>query len=320
MKRVAPRRERGKMPPMTLHSTLADNAAPTPADAGLHRDGRVRAHFDLVTRAIEALAAAPAPLDLTSLAERLGVSSSHLQRTFTDWAGVSPKRFAQFISKERALASLRADEDVLSASFAAGLSSPGRLHELTLTCEGVTPGEARALGSTITVRHGVADTWFGPALIGMTARGICHLAFVDGTADEALEDLRARWPLAHLVEDAAAAADTLAILRQPPAAAAPIRLWVSGTNFQLKVWEALLRVPEGRLVSYASLARAAGMPSAVRAVASAVAANPVAVLVPCHRVIRASGVLGQYRWGSPRKAALVGWEAARRTASAASYA
>jgi AraC family transcriptional regulator of adaptative response/methylated-DNA-[protein]-cysteine methyltransferase len=154
-------------------------------------------------------------------------------------------------------------------------------------------------------------TALGDAFVGMTDRGICHLRFVDGATDPVAE-LRAEWPAATLVEDAGAARAKLDSLEGPRA---PIRLWLKGTNFQIKVWEALLRVPEGELVSYAHLASATGMPTAVRAVASAVAANPVAWLVPCHRVIRSSGVLGQYRWGPERKAALIGWEAARRSAA-----
>ncbi|HEX6973645.1 MAG TPA: methylated-DNA--[protein]-cysteine S-methyltransferase, partial [Vicinamibacterales bacterium] len=188
---------------------------------------------------------------------------------------------------------------------------PGRLHDLIVTCEGVTPGEARALGAGVTIRYGQHATALGPAFIGLTERGICHLRFVDGVPDPAAE-LRDEWPEANLVEDQSAARERLEALGAPRA---PMRLWLKGTNFQIKVWEALLRVPEGELVSYARLAQAMGMPNAVRAVASAIAANPVAWLVPCHRVIRSSGVLGQYRWGPERKAALIGWEAARRAAA-----
>jgi AraC family transcriptional regulator, regulatory protein of adaptative response / methylated-DNA-[protein]-cysteine methyltransferase len=267
-------------------------------------------HYRLVARAIAELSAGEAP-SLGTLAERLGVSEFHLQRVFSEWAGVSPKRFVQFISKERALAALKSETDVLSASFAAGLSSPGRLHDLLIGCEGVTPGEVRGLGAGLQIRYGAGDTPLGRAFIGFTERGICHLRFIDEKTG-AVDELRAEWPEATLIEDAAAARATLAALAGPRA---PIRLWLKGTNFQLKVWEALLRVPEGQLVSYSQLAGFAGRPQAVRAVASAVAANPVAWLVPCHRVIRASGVLGQYRWGASRKAALIGWEAARARAA-----
>jgi len=272
--------------------------------------GNLHPHYELVARAIAALAAGADP-SLAALSGRLGVSEFHLQRVFGEWAGVSPKRFMQFISKERALAALRSENDVLGASLVAGLSSPGRLHDLMVNCEGVTPGEARAFGAGLRIRFGAHATALGPAFIGLTERGICHLRFVDGSADP-LAELRAEWPQATLVADPVAARAALEALARPRA---PMRLWLKGTNFQIKVWEALLRIPEGELVSYARLAAAAGMPTAVRAVASAVAANPVAWLVPCHRVIRSSGVLGQYRWGPERKAALIGWEAARREAA-----
>jgi AraC family transcriptional regulator of adaptative response/methylated-DNA-[protein]-cysteine methyltransferase len=267
-------------------------------------------HYRLVARAIAALAAGADP-SLAELSGRLGVSEFHLQRVFGEWAGVSPKRFMQFISKERALAALRSENDVLSATLSAGLSSPGRLHDLMVSCEAVTPGEARALGAGLRIRYGTHATALGPAFVGLTDRGICHLRFVDEASDP-LAELRDEWQEAALVADSLAAREALDALARPRA---PMRLWLKGTNFQIKVWEALLRVPEGGLVSYTRLATAAGMPTAVRAVASAVAANPVAWLVPCHRVIRSSGVLGQYRWGSERKAALIGWEAARREAA-----
>jgi AraC family transcriptional regulator of adaptative response/methylated-DNA-[protein]-cysteine methyltransferase len=267
-------------------------------------------HYELVARAIAHLVRGGDP-SLARLSEELGVSEFHLQRVFGEWAGVSPKRFMQFVSKERALAALQTEHDVLSASLAAGLSSPGRLHDLMVSCEGVTPGEARALGAGVRIRHGAHETALGRAFVGQTERGICHLRFTDRASDP-VEELRAEWPAATLVHDERTARATLDALAAPRA---PIRLWLRGTNFQIKVWEALLRIPEGELVSYARLAQATGRPTAVRAVASAVAANPVAWLVPCHRVIRSTGVLGQYRWGPERKAALIGWEAARRDAA-----
>jgi AraC family transcriptional regulator, regulatory protein of adaptative response / methylated-DNA-[protein]-cysteine methyltransferase len=293
-------------------TTLTGQRASLPLDRTLSAERHP--HFSLVARAISALADAVRPWSLPALAATLGVSESHLQRTFTEWAGVSPKRFAQFVSKERALAALRIADDVLDATLAAGISSPGRMHDLLVHCEAITPGQARTRGRDLEIRYGVADTWFGVAFAGITERGICHLRFIDGgDAQAALADLERAWPYARLVADAAGTHDALAVLRQPGVAPArPIRLWLRGTNFQIKVWEALLRIPEGRLLSYAEVARSAGMGSAVRAVASAVAANSVALLVPCHRVIRSSGVLGQYRWGAERKAALIGWEAARR--------
>ena len=274
-------------------------------------DIQAHPHYRLVSRAIIELTSGQAQ-SLGTLAGRLGVSEFHLQRVFSEWAGVSPKRFLQFISKERALAALRSERDVLSASLSAGVSSPGRLHDLLVSCEGITPGEARALGAGVHIRYGAHETALGTAFVGLTNRGVCHLRFVDGAVDP-IEELRREWPAAALLEDRRAASARLDELADPRA---PIRLWLKGTNFQIKVWEALLRVREGELVSYSHLAAALGMPKATRAVASAVAVNPVAWLVPCHRVIRSSGVLGQYRWGSERKAALIGWEAARHRSAA----
>lgn len=277
-------------------------AGPTgPSPAPLAADS-----FALVARAIGRIVSAggPAPA-LGELAAGLGVSPFQLQRAFTAWAGVSPKRFAQFLSKERALAALREGRDVLDASLAAGISSPGRMHDLLVTCEAVSPGEVARLGARLTIRWAIGPGRFGPMLLGETPRGVCHLRFV---ADEssALQELRREWPLAQLIPDASLAGLPGALL----AGAAPARLWLRGTNFQIKVWEALLRVPAGLLLSYGDLARRAGAPRAARAVGGAVGANPVALLIPCHRVIRESGALGDYRWGAARKAAILGCEAA----------
>lgn len=250
---------------------------------------------------------------LAELAGQLGVSEFHLQRVFSEWAGVSPKRFEQFLNRSRALERLRASDDVLSASLEAGLSSPGRLHDLLVSCDGVTPGEVRALGAQLVIRYGCVTTPFGPALAGLTSRGLCHLRFAE-SASASVAELTAEWPRATLIEDEPLAQATLNPLRHVQR---PLRLWLKGTNFQIKVWEALLRIPDGGLVSYSALATAAGQPSATRAVASAVAANPVAWLVPCHRVIRASGALGEYRWGPVRKAAMIGREAAQFSPQAA---
>lgn len=259
--------------------------------------------FELVASAIARLVEEPAP-GIAELAPSLGVSPARLQRAFSDWAGVSPKRFQQFLSKERCMAALRSEPDVLSASLAAGISSPGRMHDLLVSCEAVTPGEVARLGATLTIRHAHATTRLGEVSIAATARGICHLSFA-ADADAGLAELRRAWPLADLVPDPALGRLAAELLE----GRSPFRLWVRGTNFQIKVWEALLRIPSGALVSYGELARRAGAPGAARAVGSAVGANPVAVLIPCHRVIRESGALGQYRWGEGRKAALLGREA-----------
>jgi len=242
----------------------------------------------------------------------LGVAPLRLQRSFAARAGVSPKRFLQFLAKEHALDLLRAGEgSVLDCALASGLSGPSRLHDLVVQCEALTPGEARRLGEGVELATTVVATPFGEAFAARSGRGIVALSFLDATGLEgAREVLRRRWPRARLREDPSAGrgiAGALGGLR----ARAPLHVELRGTNFQVKVWEALLRIPPGNLVSYSGLARALGRPEAARAVAGAVADNPVAVLIPCHRVIRESGALGGYRWGLARKRAIIAAESAR---------
>ena len=272
--------------------------------------------YTVVAQAIRYLRAhARAQPPLAEVAAAVHLSEFHLQRVFARWAGISPKRFLQYLSKEHAQAALRASADVLQASAAAGLSGPGRLHDLMVSCEAMTPGEIRSGGAGVTVGWGQADTPLGTALAGWTARGLCHLAFVDGDAAQRYGELRAAWPAAQLQADDAAAQRLL----DQVFAAAPqpgrLHLLLRGTNFQLKVWEALLRLPSGQRVSYTQLAALAGAPRAQRAVGSALAANTIAYLIPCHRVIRESGDSGHYRWGDERKVALLAWEAARAAAA-----
>jgi AraC family transcriptional regulator of adaptative response/methylated-DNA-[protein]-cysteine methyltransferase len=263
---------------------------------------------------------------LAEVARAAGLSPAHFQRLFTRWAGISPKRFLQFLAKEHALDLLRRPSSVLDAAFAAGLSGPGRLHDLLVTAEAVTPGEAASGGRGIGIAWGFAPTPFGECLVGATTRGVCHLAFVgSGGRAAALADLRRRWPRAALCEDAAlaerTAARAFARARSAGGAAGGAAggrlpaLHLAGTNFQLKVWEALLRIPPGAATTYAEVARRIGRPGAARAVAGAVAANPVAWLIPCHRVLRSYGGLGGYRWGVERKQAMLGWEAVRAGAA-----
>lgn len=269
--------------------------------------------WTMVAGAIEQLCArTPTVVPLAELATAAGLSEGQFQRVFSAWAGISPKRFQQFLGKEYAKRALRAGQDVLNAAFAAGLSGPGRLHDLLVTAEAVSPGEWRAGGCGLRLEWGLADTPFGRACLTLAPRGLHRLAFAD-TADDELARLRTDWPHATLAENATAAqAMADAVFAQGPAAGRALHLWVRGTQFQLRVWEALLAVPPGRLVAYADLARALGRPQAARAVGGAVGANPVAVLIPCHRVIRAAGEPGGYHWGLTRKRALIGYEAARR--------
>lgn len=251
--------------------------------------------------------------ELDELAAHLGLSPFHLQRVFADWAGVSPKRFLQYLTKQHARALLRANADVLSAALDSGLSGSGRLHDLMVSCEALSPGEVRAQGGGVKIHYGCADSAFGRFIIGSTERGICHLAFhaddMDDTAATAL--LRAEWPAATLLHDARVAEEIAPQLALLASGRSPLRLLLRGTNFQLKVWEALLRVPAGSVVCYADLARAIAHPKAARAVGSAVAANRIALLIPCHRVIRESGETGEYRWQPERKLALIGHELAQ---------
>ena len=249
---------------------------------------------------------------LDAVAGNVGLSRYHFQRLFRRWAGISPKRYLQYLSLRHAKEALADSENVLDAGFDVGLSGPGRLHDLFVTCEAMTPGEYKAGGAGLVIRYGTRPSPFGPCLVLTTARGVCGLAFVaEGAAAPALADLGASWPRARLVGDVDMAAAFVARAFAPADSEGPIRLHVKGTNFQIQVWEALLRIPPGVVVSYRALAHHLGMPAAARAVAGAVAANPVSFLIPCHRVIRQSGVVSGYRWGQTRKQAMLGWEAAR---------
>ena len=248
---------------------------------------------------------------LADVAAHVGLSEYHLQRVFSEWAGISPKRFLQYLTKERAKDALRASGDVLAASLDAGLSSPGRLHDLMISCEAMTPGEIRQSGKGVTVVYGVADTPFGEALLGWTPRGICNLVFCDDEREKQLQAFAREWPAATRLRDDKAAADLVETVFGSEPVPAKLHLLLRGTNFQIKVWEALLRVGSSRLVSYRILAGMVGSPKAQRAVGSAVAMNRIGFLIPCHRVIRENADVGQYRGGSDRKIALQVWEAAR---------
>lgn len=248
---------------------------------------------------------------LAEVAQAVHLSEFHLQRVFAQWAGISPKRFLQYLTKEYARQALRQAQDVLSVSQASGLSSAGRLHDLMVSCEAMTPGEIKRGGAGVTVDWGQADTPFGPALVAWTPRGLCYLAFLDGDTALRHQELCAAWPAARLQCDEAGAQRLMEQVFPATPQPGRLHLLLRGTNFQLKVWEALLRLPPGRRVSYTQLAALAGVPRAQRAVGSALAANQIGWLIPCHRVIRESGDSGNYRWGSERKAAMLTWEAAQ---------
>lgn len=274
----------------------------------------------MATRDYDRVAQAIAYLDahqleqpqLEDVAAALGLSPYHFQRLFRRWAGVSPKRFLQFLTLQHAKSLLERPTELLEVAYEAGLSGPGRLHDLFVAADGVTPGEYRRRGEGITLRYGFQATPFGECLVAVSARGICALEFRDATASprDQLERLERRWSAAELVEQPSATRDIVESIFRPRARK-HLLLHLRGTNFQLKVWEALLRIPEGKLVSYGTIAAGLGKPGAVRAVAGAVGANPVALLIPCHRVIKSTGHFGDYRWGGERKRALIGFECAR---------
>lgn len=249
--------------------------------------------------------------DLDTVARAIGLSPAHCQRLFTRWAGVSPKRFLQCLTLAAARDRLAATRNTLDLAAAVGLSGGGRLHDLFVTLEAMSPGEARAGGAGLTIGYGIQATPFGRALVGLTPRGICALHFLDGN-DDGRALLAQQWPQARLLPAARATAVVAHRLFAPLSAPAqPLALLVKGSNFQVQVWRALLALPAGAVTTYGDLAEACDTPGAARAVGAAVGANPVAVLIPCHRVIRASGALTGYRWGVTRKAALLGWEAVR---------
>ena len=250
--------------------------------------------------------------ELSEIASAVGLSEYHFQRTFSRWAGISPKRFLQFLTKEGAKELLAKSENLLDTTYGVGLSSLGRLHDLFVTTEAVTPGEYKSGGAGLTIRYGLHDTPFGKALIGVTERGICHLGFVGNSEGDAVDALVADWQQARMIEDYKATAPLVEpIFDLSRRGNTPLRLHLRGTNFQLKVWEALLRIPPGAVTSYEGLAEQAGRPGASRAVGAALGRNPIAVLIPCHRVIRKLGDFGNYRYGTIRKKALLGWEAAQ---------
>lgn len=252
--------------------------------------------------------------DLGELAQSVHLSAYHFQRLFKRWAGISPKRFLQFLTKEHAKRLLSESASLLDVTYASGLSSPGRLHDLFVQAEAVTPGEYKHRGQGLQIFYGFHPTPFGECLLAVTERGICQLSFVQGTDREAaLSLLRADWARAELAEAPERTGPFVRRIFAPDQVEAlPLSLHLRGTNFQLKVWEALLRLPPGELTSYERIAAEIGRPGATRAVGNALAHNPVAYLIPCHRVIRKLGQFGEYRHGPLRKQALLGWEMAHR--------
>ncbi|WP_439883096.1 methylated-DNA--[protein]-cysteine S-methyltransferase [Pontibacter sp. MBLB2868] len=249
---------------------------------------------------------------LEEVADHVCLSPFHLQKVFTEWAGVSPKKFLQFLTLQHAKATLAKITTLSEAAEACGLSGSSRLHDLFLSIEGVTPGAFKQQGEQLRISYSTGSSPFGPYLVASTAQGICHLHFYK-EQEVALHDLVRAWPKATLVpqEEVLHKQVSNFLNNTREKSQQKIRLHLQGTPFQLKVWEALLRIPEGYLTSYASLAQEIGRPTASRAVGTAIGSNPIAFLIPCHRVIKSIGGIGEYRWGSERKMAMIGWEAAK---------
>lgn len=250
--------------------------------------------------------------ELAVLARQAGLSASHFHRLFVNWAGVTPKDFLQSLTLAHVKELLRRGDSVLHASLGAGLSGPGRAHDLCVELEGASPGEVKSGGDGWTIDAGFADSPFGMCLIATGPRGLCHLSFIDDAERDAhWAELRREWPRARLRrENAAAARIAEQIFDRPNSSRArtPLRACVRGTEFQVRVWRALLAIPPGAVTTYGRLAAALGQPAASRAVGSAIGQNDIAYLIPCHRVIRETGVIGDYRWGGTRKRAIVAWE------------
>ena len=267
-------------------------------------------HYKLIERAIQFIEMnVQRQPELEEVASAVGLSEYHFQRVFTQWAGVSPKRFMQFLTKEHAKELLDKSENLLDVTHQVGLSSLGRLHDLFVTTEAVTPGEYKSRGAGVDIRYGIHHTPFGKCLLATTERGICHLSFVEGGEGSAIDALVADWTQARMIEDHQATAPLAARIFglgfDTRGQNHPLKIHLRGTNFQIKVWEALINIPSGEVTTYEHIAAQIGNPNALRAVGTAVGHNPIAYLIPCHRVIRKTGEFGNYRYGSARKKAIL---------------
>ena len=277
-------------------------------------------HYIIIERALRRLAKAQGDQpSLADLADEAGLSEFHFQRVFKEWVGISPKKFLQHVTLQAAKECLQDSANVLDTAYEVGLSGPGRLHDLFITLEAMTPGAYKRGGAGVEIRYGIHDSPFGDCLIALTDQGICGLGFADPERhDAALTDFKRRWPAARFIEDEDATAQMMPLIfpdgKTPQAGVRPrLSLAVPGTAFQIKVWQALLTIPPGALVTYNAIAKKLGYEkTAARAVGQAVGANPVSWLIPCHRVIRETGAITGYHWGIPRKLAMIGWEATQQ--------
>ena len=289
--------------------------APTSPEAAAYDSPQAALDYERIEKAIrfieENVTRQPG---LAEIADAVHLSPFHFERMFSRWAGTTPQRFLRYLTKEYARQLLAEAKDVAEVSYRVGLSGTGRLHDLFVTYEAMSPGEYKGRGRGLEIAYGFHPTPFGPCLLAVTSRGICGLTFLpaDGPG-QALPDLQAAWPEARLAENQSLTGAVAEQLFAPAASSTPkpIHLLLRGTNFQIKVWEALLKIPAGALSSYEALAAAAGSPKAVRAVGTACGSNQIAYLIPCHRVLQKAGAIGGYRWGTPRKRAMLAWEAAQ---------
>jgi len=299
-----------------LH-TPATVRVTAPALPPPHRPG----DYALIRRAIAFLSETwTEQPSLERLAAHLGLSPAHCQKLFKRWCGLSPKEFVQAITVDHARSLLEGSASVLDAAYEVGLSGSSRLHDLFVSHEAMTPGDYKRRGEGLDMAYGFHASPFGDALLIATGRGLAGLAFVDDdrgqTRQDTLAEMMQRWPRARYVEDPARTAPyARQIFGAESSPERPVRLVMIGTDFDVRVWESLLKIPMGRAVSYTDIARHLGQPSASRAVGSAVGRNPLSFVVPCHRVLRGDGSLGGYHWGLTRKRALIGWERGRLAAA-----
>lgn len=267
-------------------------------------------HYPIMRRAIEMIDAGDTSLSLEELARAQGMSATHFQRVFSQWAGVSPKKFQQYLTLGHAKALLSERFTTLDTAHHIGLSGSSRLHDLFIKWEAMTPGDFAKRGAGLTIHYGWFDCPFGESLVMGTDKGICGIAYSEETGhDAAFQDLTSRWPKAHFVENPEALAPWLAGIYGNTSAETQLHL--TGSPLQIKVWEALMRIPSGQVTTYSEIAQAIGSPRAVRAVGTAVGRNPVSWLIPCHRALRKSGGLGGYHWGLPVKRSMLAYEAAQ---------
>ncbi|MBY6048243.1 bifunctional helix-turn-helix domain-containing protein/methylated-DNA--[protein]-cysteine S-methyltransferase [Vannielia litorea] len=275
-------------------------------------------HYQVMRRALDVIDGAEGNLTLDALASKMRMSTAHFQRMFSQWVGVSPKRYQQYLTLGHAKALLRERFTTLEAADSVGLSGSGRLHDLFLRWEAMSPGDYAKGGAGLEIRWGWFESPFGPALVMGTEKGLCGIALAAEMGPEAaMDDLRSRWPEADFVDDPTALRPWVLSAFGAEGRVEETPLFLIGAPFQIKVWEALMQVPSGHVTTYSEIAKAIGAPKAVRAVGTAVGRNPVSFLIPCHRAMRKSGGLGGYHWGLPVKRAMLAWEAARSEGRAA---